>query len=58
MTCALSGWKRKMLVLGVHPFGILRESENATAEDYAKILAENVVFHTPVLVNPRRQAPG
>jgi len=34
----------------MHLFRMLRESENATAEDYAKILAENVVFHTPVLV--------
>ena len=34
----------------MHPFRVLRENHEATAADYAKILAENVVFHTPVLV--------
>lgn len=34
----------------MHPFRILRENHAATAEDYAKLLAEDVVFHTPVLV--------
>ena len=34
----------------MHPFRVLRENHEAAAEDYAKILAEGTVFHTPVLV--------
>lgn len=34
----------------MHIIRKLRESGNATVADYEKILAENVVFHSPVLI--------
>ena len=36
----------------MHAIRILRESGHATAADYEKILAANVVFHSPVLILP------
>ena len=34
----------------MHAIRILRESGHATVADYEKILAANVVFHSPVLI--------
>src|SRR3977135_1331514 len=34
----------------MHPIRKLRESGHASVADYEKLLAENVVFHSPVLV--------
>jgi len=34
----------------MHAIRKLRESGHATVADYEKILAENVVFHSPVLI--------
>ena len=34
----------------MHSIRKLRESDNATVADYEKILAPNVVFHSPVLI--------
>jgi hypothetical protein len=34
----------------MHAIRKLRESGRATVADYEKLLAENVVFHSPVLI--------
>jgi hypothetical protein len=35
-----------------HPFAVLRNQASITAEQMAKLLAENVTFHSPLLVKP------
>ena len=36
----------------MHPLRKLRESHNATADNVRKLLAENVVFNSPILIRP------